>query len=99
MNKQHHTHTYELNFLKNEKRKKQICYLGAVKFRQKPFLQAGGVPARALPYALWCVFNNVGISSIKIDKLSQGCRTGGATIGDYPCCPLTVKGFKSELNS
>ena len=24
-----------------------------------------------------CVVNNIGISSIKIDKLSQGCRTRG----------------------
>ena len=48
-----------------------------VKFRQKPFLQAGGVPAHALSYALWCVVNNVRISWIKIYKLSQGCRTGG----------------------
>ena len=26
-------------------------------FRPKPFLQTGGVPACALPYALWCVVN------------------------------------------
>ena len=32
--------------------------------------------AHALPYALWFVVNNVGISSIKIDKLNQ-CRTAG----------------------
>ena len=33
------------------------------------------MPACALLYALCCVVNNVGISSVKIDKLSQGCRT------------------------
>ena len=54
--------TFKLKFKKNEKRKLHICYHNAVKFRQKPFLQAGGVPACALPYALWCVVNNVGIS-------------------------------------
>ena len=36
----------------------------------------GNIHGCALPYDLWCVVNNVGISSIKIDKLRQGCKTG-----------------------
>ena len=72
-----HKHAYKLEFQKNEKRKWQTCFPNAAKFRQKPFLQASGVPACALLFALWCIVNNVGISSIKTDKVSQGCRTVG----------------------
>ena len=77
MKKRRHKHTYKLKFKMNEKSKWPICYPNAVKFRQKPFLQASGVPACAHPYILWCDVHYVGISSIKIDKLSQGWRTGG----------------------
>ena len=45
---------------------------------------AGGMPACALPHALWCVVNNVGISSIIIDKLSQGCKKGGPEFATAP---------------
>ena len=77
MKKRRHKHTYKLKFKKNEKKKMTKCYPNAVTFRQKTFQQAGAVPACALPYILSHVVNNVGISSIKIDKLSQGCRTAG----------------------
>ena len=62
MKKRHHKHTYNPKYKKNKKRK--IFYPDAVEFRQKPFLQAGGMPACALPYPLWCVVNSLGISSI-----------------------------------
>ena len=48
-----------------------------VKFRQKPFLQAGGVPTCALPYDVWCVVNNVGISSIKMINQAMGAGQEG----------------------
>ena len=40
-------------------------------------IRLGEVPACALLCAFWCVVKNVRISSIKIDKFSLGCRTGG----------------------
>ena len=52
MKKRRQKHTYNLVFEKNEKRTWKTCYPNAVKFRQKPFLQAYGVPACALLCAL-----------------------------------------------
>ena len=69
MKKQRHKHTYKLKIKKNEKENDELDFL---KFRQQPFLQTSGVPACALPYAVWSIVNIDGISSIKIDKLSQG---------------------------
>ena len=47
----------------------QVCNATAVRFRLKPYLQAGGVHACALPHALWyfvnkdCDFFNLFIAS------------------------------------
>ena len=38
-------------------------------------------------YSVWCVVNNDGISSIKIDELSQRCRTR-TRVGSCPYLPL-----------
>ena len=54
----------------NEKENDQCINPNAAKFRQKPFLQEGRVSACALQYAIKRVVNKVGISFIKIDKLS-----------------------------
>ena len=51
------------------------------------FCKQKRVPACALLYALWCVNSNVGFSSIKIDKLSQGCRTMGP---EYVTAPVAL---------
>ena len=42
----------------------------AIRFGQKTFLQAVGVPAYALPYVPWCVVSNVGIAG----QGGQSCR-------------------------
>ena len=79
-----------------------ICYPNAVEFRLKPFLQADGVPACSLPYALRCAVSNVVISSIKIDKLSQGCRTecrtGVPELATAPAAICLWGGGKSAPN-
>ena len=70
-----------------------MCYPIAVNFRQKPFLQADGVPACALPYAVCSVVDNVGISSIKVDRLSQERRTS------LPQMPLSCDSPPPALKS
>ena len=54
------------------------------------------MPACALPYVLWRVVNNVGISSIKIDKLSQEYRTAGPELATVPVA--FAQGGKSVPN-
>ena len=55
----------------------------------------GVVPECTLPYALWCVVNNVGISLIKIDKLRM--LDSGARVGDCPCRPLPRRARVYEI--
>ena len=42
--------------------------MSTVKFKKTPFLQAGGAPACALPYALWSGFPRV-LEVLKFEKL------------------------------
>ena len=66
-----------LNLRRMKKENAKFVILKQQNLGKSHFCKQKRVPACALLYALWCVVSNVGFSSIKIDKLSQGCRTTG----------------------